>query len=759
MKQLQLKQWIQTALDDYDEHKGWLRRAEPENRIANIIAHFMNRQTGDSLIMLRLREILEGLPANPGEADASPDQIWPLIDCLYNTPEWVLSPDSLTARIFLELKRTLDAELGDHTTQAIDILRRARILDEENITLILQYPQYAESITRVFRDWVRALIAEGTLAMPQLPALTYGARHALRNAGVRELITDVPTERTLTIDQVLELTYAASYALQDAGVRTLITAGTLTMEQVLALTHVACLALQNPEVRAFITAGTLTIPQVLALTGAANFALKDPGVRALITDVPTERTLTMEQVLALTYAASNALRNAGVSELITAGTLTMPQVLELTNAASHALQDPEVRALITDVPTERTLTIDQVLELTDAASYALQDAGVRTLITEGTLTMDQVLALTYAASFALRDPDTQQMIRDGRITIAEILAPVYHHEHGVAAVARDINPGQSTHTASVHRAVSESAIRLATRYGSMIEAPGLENTIKRLRAQVLSLPDDESGKNRVAKRCIERITEVDYIYTDDKSGITTRQLLALIFLAISDNDQRIGSYENAMARFVQGLYEIQRGYNLNGDGEDNGKDDSPICTGGTFNKLIATLVGVHPDFEIRYITRETAALKLPKVVQEEAMLYLSQLANPQTIKDLLAFTKLIAEIKKDGVTVIYDKIKPKITKRMFEEFKSLYREGKADASFTGLIDAGESVNTVLDNGSPFQKQVEQSKGYYEYCRQSLRQSAGFFSPQTSSEYLSERRHDSPKAQQEHDKRFGLVLRR
>ena len=38
MKQLQLKQWIQTALDDYDEHKGWLRRAEPESRIANIIA-------------------------------------------------------------------------------------------------------------------------------------------------------------------------------------------------------------------------------------------------------------------------------------------------------------------------------------------------------------------------------------------------------------------------------------------------------------------------------------------------------------------------------------------------------------------------------------------------------------------------------------------------------------------------------------------------------------------------------------------------
>ena len=755
MKQLQLKQWIQTALDDYDEHKGWLRRAEPENRIANIIAHFMNRQTGDSLIMLRLREILEGLPADAGEVDASPEQIWPLIDCLYNTPEGVLSPDSLTARIFLELKRTLGTELGDHTTLAIDILLRARILDEENITPILQYPQYAESITRVFRDWVRALIAEGTLAMPQLPALTYGARHALRNAGVRELITDVPTERTLTIDQVLELTHAACDALQDAGVRTLITEGTLAMEQVLALTNAASHALRDAGVRTLIAEGTLTMAEVLALANVASRILRDAGVRALI----TAGMLTMPQVRALTYDADKALRDpearALITDVPTERTLTMEQVLALTSAASNALQDPEVRAFIT----AGMLTMPQVLELTYAASFALQDAGVRAFITAGTLRIPQVLALTDAASYALRDPDTQRMLRDGRITIAEILAPVYHHEHGVAAVARDINPGQSTHTASVHRAVSESAIRLATRYGSMIEAPGLENTIKRLRAQVLSLPDDESGKNRVAKRCIERITEVDYIYTDDKSGITTRQLLALIFLAISDNDQRIGSYENAMVRFVQGLYEIQRGYNLDGDGEDNGKDDRPICTGGTFNKLIATLVGVHPDFEIRYITRETAALKLPKVVQEEAMLYLSQLANPQTIKDLLAFTKLIAEIKKDGVTVIYDKIKPKITKRMFEEFKSLYREGKADASFTGLIDAGESVNTVLDNGSPFQKQVEQSKGYYEYCRQSLRQSAGFFSPQTSSEYLSERRHDSPKAQQEHDKRFGLVLRR
>ena len=478
----------------------------------------------------------------------------------------------------------------------------------------------------------------------------------------------------------------------------------LDPQQAENLTFAASNALQNPEVRALITAGTLTMPQVLELTFAASRALQDAGVRTFI----TEGILTPEHLAAITTpAACYALEDAGVRALITAGTLTMEQALALTNAASYALRDAGVRTLIT----EGTLTMPQVLALISAASNALLDAGVRTLITEGTLTIPQVLALTDAASYALRDPDTQRMLRDGRITIAEILAPVYHHEHGVAAVARDINPGQSTHTASVHRAVSESAIRLATRYGSMIEAPGLENTIKRLRAQVLSLPDDESGKNRVAKRCIERITEVDYIYTDDKSGITTRQLLALIFLAISDNDQRIGSYENAMARFVQGLYEIQRGYNLNGDGEDNGKDDSPICTGGTFNKLIATLVGVHPDFEIRYITRETAALKLPKVVQEEAMLYLTTLKKEMEPSD---FTKLIAEIKKDGVAVIYSKIEPKITDRMFEEFKSLYTGDITDASFTGLIEAGvhTDLGNLIENLNQFQEQGkdEQERG-------------------------------------------------
>ena len=639
-------------------------------------------------------------------ADASPDQIWPLIDCLYNTPEWVLSPDSLTARIFLELKRTLDAELGDHTTQAIDILRRARILDEVNITTILQHPLlYAFNITLVLRDEVRALITAGTLTLEQVLALTPYASYALQDAGVHELITDgiltaehlaeitthaasialrdagvraLISAGTLTIPQVLALTAYASYALQDAGVHELITDGILTAEHLAEITtHAASIALQDAGVRAFITAGTLTIPQVLALTPDACYALQDAGVHELITDgiltaghlaeitthaasmalqdagvrtLITEGTLTIPQVLALTpyashalqdagvhelitdgiltaghlaeittHAASMALRDAGVRAFITAGTLTIPQVLALTPYASYALQDAGVHELITD----GILTAGHLAEITThAARMALQDAGVRAFITAGTLTIPQVLALTFAASDALRDPDTQRMLRLGRITFAEILAPVHHHAHDAAAVAHVINPGQSTHTASVHRTVSESAIRLAKRYGSMIEAPGLEETIKKLQAQVLSLP---GRKNQAAKDCIKRITKVDYFYTDDKSGITTRQLLALIFLAISDDKTRRCSHEEAMARFVQGLYEIQRGYNLDGHGVDNGEDDRPICTGGTFNKLIATLVGVHPDFEIRYITRETAALKLPKVVQEEAMLYLTTL--------------------------------------------------------------------------------------------------------------------------------------
>jgi hypothetical protein len=328
--------------------------------------------------------------------------------------------------------------------------------------------------------------------------------------------------------------------------------------------------------------------------------------------------------------------------------------------------------------------------------------------------------------------------------------PFFHHDHHPLRV----NDSQSTHYASVHQTVSESAIRLFSHYGSKIHGSHLSTVISRVQFYVGSLSD--GYQKNIATKCFSRITAPDYTFTDPCSNITTTQLLALTFLAISDNDIRDGSLEDARAQFIEGLYEIQRGYNLSDMGVDEkpGERDQVICYPGTFNKLIEKLQGIHPDCQIRFITANTASLKLRIVAKEEAMRYMKSLANPNTAEDLRAFTRLISQVKKNGVEVIWDQIEGNVADRMFDEFGSLYRD-RADHSFTGLVDAGQY--TKLPDLSIFQEQVDNSKAYHQYCSQMLRQSGMFFSDKTSAEYLSKHRHGSPEAQEAYDRQFGLVI--
>lgn len=270
-----------------------------------------------------------------------------------------------------------------------------------------------------------------------------------------------------------------------------------------------------------------------------------------------------------------------------------------------------------------------------------------------------------------------------------------------------LNNGQSTHTTSVHQSVSESVMRLMTRYGHEIENEQLETTIQRIQEYVMNLPD--SHQNNAAKRCIQRITDHNYTFTEPASQISTRQLIALGFIAIEDEDNRIGSLDNARSQFIEGLYEIQRGYNLSASGSDTHMymPDSPICSAGTFNKIVEKLQTVHKEVEIIFITNATASLKLPIVVQEEALGYLASLANPKTTQELLEFTHLIDQIKSEGIEVIWEQIKDNVTERMYDEFSSLYRD-KFDNAFTGLIDCAQYVE--VENLDAFINQAQQSRG-------------------------------------------------
>ena len=276
-----------------------------------------------------------------------------------------------------------------------------------------------------------------------------------------------------------------------------------------------------------------------------------------------------------------------------------------------------------------------------------------------------------------------------------------------------LNYAENTHTASVHRSVSDSAKKLLARYSSMISGAGLDNTIRSLKNYVSSLPNT-SEKHRAAKRCIARITAPDYVFTESGSQVTIKQLLALTFLAINDNEQRRGSPEDANKQLVEGLYEIQRGNNLSEAGDDDGIfQDYLICFSGAFNKLIEKLQGIHPDCEVHFVTGLTAGYKLPIVVREEAMRYLSQRASPQNVQDYLEARRLIEQVKQDGdVGVIWEQIKDHVHGCMFNEFESVN-------DLTGIVAGGQCVPFDSSSSSFHQlrQQIEDSPGFREYYRQ------------------------------------------
>jgi len=256
----------------------------------------------------------------------------------------------------------------------------------------------------------------------------------------------------------------------------------------------------------------------------------------------------------------------------------------------------------------------------------------------------------------------------------------------VAAPQQPFNQAQSTHTASVHASVSKSAGNLMTAYGDKIQGGDLDKAINEIKVYVNQL--DDSPKHQAAKRAIERLTQPHYTFTDT-SRVSTRQLLALAWLAIHDNSKRLGTLEDALNLFVEGLYEIQRGYNLNEAGVDNmSPNDQFICSGGTFNKIVEKLVGIHPDVDVKFITKEGAATKFISLAEHHTLACLKELAsrNPHDASEL------INALKEAGNLVpIWDLIKERVKTELWDEFKEAYGNHPEHQHFQDLITYGNEL--------------------------------------------------------------------
>ncbi|HBB53272.1 MAG TPA: hypothetical protein DCZ80_05175 [Legionellales bacterium] len=264
------------------------------------------------------------------------------------------------------------------------------------------------------------------------------------------------------------------------------------------------------------------------------------------------------------------------------------------------------------------------------------------------------------------------------------------------------NPSQSTHTSSVHQTVSESAIRLKNTYFIDNE----EDALSSIEDYLKSL-DQDNYNNAAALRAFHAIADNYYHYKDMKSKTTLLELLILTWVAVHDDEKRLGSKEDVLKLWVQSLNDIQRDYQ-----NDNPRHlDKPICGSGAFNKLIQGIASAHELVEIRYLTLSTFTLKLKASVQTLMIDYLKALSNPQTLKEFLLFNQQCYSIEKNGVEAFWPFMKDYLSRILFDEFGSLF-QSQTDPKFQLVLDSAEYIQ--IENTHQFQKEIGESKGCYQF---------------------------------------------
>lgn len=265
------------------------------------------------------------------------------------------------------------------------------------------------------------------------------------------------------------------------------------------------------------------------------------------------------------------------------------------------------------------------------------------------------------------------------------------------------------------------------------------------------LPD--TLKNAAAKRCLDRIMESEYMYMDT-SDVSIGQLLALAWLAMHDKTKCLVALDDALALFVEGLYEIQRGYNLDAFGNDDWDEDQSICVAGAFNKIMEKLNGIHVDVAFYYITAAGASAKFPKLAQEHALTYLDSLSNPETAEEYQYISGILMEIQTSGTLVsIWAEIRAEVQEKLWDEFHEAYGNVKTDYRFLDLLNNGCEL-LVLDVAD-LQAKIKASNGYLAYRHKELAESR--WEGQISQNSLWSKRHDNSEARTAFDQKYGLII--
>lgn len=156
--------------------------------------------------------------------------------------------------------------------------------------------------------------------------------------------------------------------------------------------------------------------------------------------------------------------------------------------------------------------------------------------------------------------------------------------------------------------------------------------------------ENAAKKFKAASSAFARLCDTDF--ADPVSGVKTRELLLVSWIAIHDQRGRIGNLTDAKMAYIQGLYECQREYNIDEANHDRGGADSPACAGGSFNKTVEKLDGVHRAVKLVYVTNETIRYKLNCIIPDYISACLIKMAAEE-IDNLEHYLATDAEAEQD----------------------------------------------------------------------------------------------------------------
>ncbi len=263
----------------------------------------------------------------------------------------------------------------------------------------------------------------------------------------------------------------------------------------------------------------------------------------------------------------------------------------------------------------------------------------------------------------------------------------------------DINGKQSVHEVSVHVSVSNSARSLKEYYPTADLASARQELI----TWAISLAGDDRI-TQAAKRCVARLKGMDFL--DDRSGISMQDALGLVWLGINDlaaqendlpkdtkitelkEETRLELIAERRTALLKVFYEIQRGYNINGQGIDNGAVDASTCVSGSFNKLVAALGGGrHAKVHIYFVT--------PKTITKKLLALVNQAFEELSVQQKRAYARdWDNEDSPNNSTKFFEKIKQGVQKQLKAEFAEFKAEVKDfDQVIRDNMDALESLPT------------------------------------------------------------------